>query len=96
MHSIPATGSIQINLIIRMNFLLWLVAVVSASENIELQTSSPHIAPVVNTKNVRLLLEDEFDGIVESATDEIDTTDMPDSLIVYQEINKLDELSEIK
>ena len=75
-----------------MIFLLWLVAVVSASENMELQTSSPHIAPVVNTKNVRLLLEDEFDGVVESATDEIDTTDMPDSLIVYQEINKLDDI----
>ena len=91
-HSIPATRSIQINFVIRMIFLLWLVAVVSASENMELQTNSPHIAPIVNKKNVRILLEDEFDGVVESATGEIDTTDMPDSLVVYQEINKLDDI----
>jgi len=79
-----------------MIFLLWLVAVVSANEKIELQTSSSNIAHVVDTKNVLLLLEEEFDGVVESGTEagiEIDTTDMPDSLIVYQEVNKLDDIA---
>merc|ERR1719361_746709 len=52
-----------------MIFSLWLVAVVSANEKVELQTSSTNIAHVV------------------------DTTDMPDSLIVYQEVNKLDDIA---
>ena len=90
------TGNIHLNLLTRMIFSLWLVAVVSANEKIELQTSSSNIAHVVDTKNVLLLLEEEFDGVVESGTEagiEVDTTDMPDSLIVYQEVNKLDDIA---
>jgi len=78
-----------------MIFFLWLLAVsvVSASDDIELQTSSPHIADVVNIKNIHLGLELEED--IESETEavtEIVTTEKADTLIVYQEIHKLDEI----
>lgn len=78
-----------------MIFYLWLLAVsvVSAGDDIELQTSSPHIADVVNIKNIHLGLELEED--IESETEavtEIVTTEKADTLIVYQEIHKLDEI----
>ena len=81
-----------------MIFLLWLVAVVCTSEDIELQTSSPVIADVVQTKSVHVLLEDELQFDAESETesgpeeDTGDTTDMPESLIVFQEVTKLDDI----
>lgn len=78
-----------------MIFLLWLVAVVCTSEDIELQTSSPVIADVVQTKSVHVLMDDELQFDAESETEsgpEGDTTDMPESLIVFQEVTKLDDI----
>ena len=85
----------HVNFALRMIFLLWLVAVVCTSEDIELQTSSPVIADVVQTKSVHVLVEDELQFDAESETEsepEEDTTDMPESLIVFQEVTKLDDI----
>ena len=68
-------------LIIRMIFLLWLVAVVSASQDTEQQTDSPHIWDVVDSKTVQFL--PEVGAEVEEATE---------TLTVFQEIHKLDDI----
>ena len=66
-----------------MIFLLWLVAVVSASQDIEQQTNSPHIVDVVDSKTVQFLPELETDAEVEEATE---------TLTVFQEFHKLDDI----
>ena len=66
-----------------MIFLLWLVAVVSASQDIEQQTNSPHIWDVVDSKTVQFLPELETDAEVEDATE---------TLTVFQEFHKLDDI----
>ena len=66
-----------------MIFLLWLVAVVSASQDIEQQTNSPHIWDVVDSKTVQFLPEVETDAEVEEATE---------TLTVFQEFHKLDDI----
>ena len=66
-----------------MIFLLWLLAVVSASENIELQTNSPDISGVVDSKTLQFLPEVEIDAEVETATE---------TLTVFQEFHKLDDI----
>ena len=73
------------NHLIRMIFLLWLVvvAVVSASGDIEQQTNSPDISHVVDSKTVQLLPENEIEAEVEAATE---------TLTVFQEIHKLDDI----
>ena len=63
--------------------MLWLVAVVSASEDIEQQTNSPHIFDVVKSKAVQFLPELEIDAETEAATE---------TLTVFQEIHKLDDI----
>jgi len=66
-----------------MIFLLWLVAVVSASEDIEQQTNSPHIFDVVESKTVQFPTQIEIDAETEAATE---------TLTVFQEIHKLDDI----
>jgi len=63
--------------------LLWLVAVVSASEDIEQQTNSPHIFDVVESKTVQFPPKIEIDAETEAATE---------TLTVFQEIHKLDDI----
>ena len=63
--------------------MLWLVAVVSASQDIEQQTNSPHIWDVVDSKTVQFLPELETDAEVEEATE---------TLTVFQEFHKLDDI----
>ena len=66
-----------------MIFLLWLVAVVSASQDIEQQTNSPHISDVVESKAVQFPTELQVDAETETATE---------TLTVFQEIHKLDDI----
>ena len=66
-----------------MIFLLWLVAVVSASQDIEQQTNSPHISDVVERKTVQFPTELQVDAETETATE---------TLTVFQEIHKLDDI----
>ena len=66
-----------------MIFLLWLVAVVSASQDIEQQTNSPHILDVVESKTVQFPPQTEIDAETEAATE---------TLTVFQEIHKLDDI----
>jgi len=66
-----------------MIFLLWLVAVVSASQDIEQQTNSPHILDVVESKTVQFPPQTEVDAETEAATE---------TLTVFQEIHKLDDI----
>jgi len=68
---------------LRMIFLLWLVAVVSASQDIEQQTNSPHISDVVESKTVQFPTELQVDAETETATE---------TLTVFQEIHKLDDI----
>jgi len=84
-----------------MIFFLWLLVVshVSASEDIELQTSSPLIADIVDIKNIQLVLEDDLESETEAVTEIVTTeddieseTEKADTLIVYQEIHKLDQI----
>jgi len=63
--------------------LLWLVAVVSASEDIEQQTNSPYISDVVESKTVQFPPKIEIDAETEAATE---------TLTVFQEIHKLDDI----
>ena len=63
--------------------MLWLVAVVSASQDIEQQTNSPHISDVVERKTVQFLTELQVDAETETATE---------TLTVFQEIHKLDDI----
>jgi len=63
--------------------LLWLVAVVSAGEDIEHQTNSPHIYDVVESKTVEFPAQIEIDAETEAATE---------TLTVFQEIHKLDDI----
>lgn len=63
--------------------MLWLVAVVSASEDIEQQTNSPHIFDVVESKTVQFPPKIEIDAETEAATE---------TLTVFQEIHKLDDI----
>jgi len=63
--------------------LLWLVAVVSASQDIEQQTNSPHILDVVESKTVQFPPQTEVDAETEAATE---------TLTVFQEIHKLEDI----
>jgi hypothetical protein len=60
-------------------------------DDMESQTDSPRIDDVVNTKNVQILFEDNIESDTEAVTEAV-TTDKADTLIVYQEIHKLDEI----
>merc|ERR1712048_1233988 len=81
MGTVPSTVSQSSDL--RMIFLLWLMAVVAASEDIEQQTNSPHIFDVVESKTVQFPPELEIDAETEAATE---------TLTVFQEIHKLDDI----
>lgn len=60
-------------------------------DDIEHQTDSPQIDDVMNTKNVQILFEDDIESDTEAVTEAV-TTEKADTLIVYQEIHKLDEI----
>jgi hypothetical protein len=59
-------------------------------DDMESQTDFPRIDDVVNTKNVQILFEDDIESDTEAVTEAV--TDKADTLIVYQEIHKLDEI----
>lgn len=63
--------------------MLWLMAVVAASEDIEQQTNPPDLADVVQSKSLSFLPELQTDDEVEAATE---------TLTVFQEIHKLDDI----
>jgi len=63
--------------------LLWLMAVVAASEDIEQQTNPPDLVDVVQSKSLHFLPELQTDDEVEAATE---------TLTVFQEIHKLDDI----
>jgi len=63
--------------------LLWLMAVVAASEDIEQQTNPPDLADVVQSKSLHFLPELHTEDEVEAATE---------TLTVFQEIHKLDDI----
>ena len=65
--------------------MLWLVAVVSASEDIEQQTNSPQIFHLVESKTVQFLPELQIDADAE-------TEAATETLTVFQEIHKLDDI----
>merc|ERR1712226_694461 len=83
MGAVPSTVLQSSDL--RMIFLLRLVAVVSASEDIEQQTNSPHIFDLVESKTVEFLPELEIDADAE-------TEAATETLTVFQEIHKLDDI----